>query len=90
MNNNIAIKVSNVSKTFRIPHEKISSVRGAFVNVFKMFYALKEISVKDVLNKDKNSAETAFFQILTGFTDFAIINLLKPPVLTARHGGVFI
>ena len=31
----LAIKVENVSKTFRIPHEKISSLRGAFVNAFK-------------------------------------------------------
>jgi ABC-type polysaccharide/polyol phosphate transport system ATPase subunit len=35
MDNNIAIKVSGVSKTFRIPHEKISSLRGAFVNAFR-------------------------------------------------------
>jgi hypothetical protein len=27
-----AIKVSGVSKTFRIPHEKISSLRGAFLD----------------------------------------------------------
>jgi len=31
-----AIKVNGVSKTFRIPHEKISILRGAFVNVLKM------------------------------------------------------
>ena len=30
---NIAIQVKNVSKTFKIPHEKISTVRGAFVNM---------------------------------------------------------
>lgn len=30
----IAIKVENVSKTFRIPHERISTLRGAFVNAF--------------------------------------------------------
>ena len=28
----IAISVSNVSKTFRIPHEKITTIRGAFVS----------------------------------------------------------
>lgn len=44
-----AIVVSNVSKTFRIPHEKITSLRGAAVSVFKKNYyeefnALKDIS----------------------------------------------
>jgi ABC-type polysaccharide/polyol phosphate transport system ATPase subunit len=45
----IAIKVENVSKTFRIPHEKISSLRGAFVNIFRTngfeeFKALDDVS----------------------------------------------
>ena len=49
MENNIAIKVDHVSKTFRIPHEKISSVRGAFVNMFdksgyEEFNALNDVS----------------------------------------------
>ncbi|MCX6762157.1 MAG: ABC transporter ATP-binding protein [Candidatus Moranbacteria bacterium] len=44
-----AIKVNGVSKTFRIPHEKISSLRGAFVSAFKSngyeeFKALDDIS----------------------------------------------
>jgi len=33
MTKETAISVNNVSKTFRIPHEKISSIRGAFVNL---------------------------------------------------------
>ncbi|MFO0920804.1 MAG: ABC transporter ATP-binding protein [Candidatus Saccharimonadales bacterium] len=32
--NDIAIKVSNVSKTFKLPHEKHSSIKGALVGVF--------------------------------------------------------
>ncbi len=44
-----AIKVENVSKTFRIPHEKISTIRGAFVNLFhsngyEEFKALDDVS----------------------------------------------
>jgi ABC-2 type transport system ATP-binding protein len=44
-----AIRVSGVSKTFRIPHEKISSLRGAFVNLFhangyEEFKALDDVS----------------------------------------------
>jgi len=31
---NLAIKVENLSKTFEIPHEKISTLRGAFVSAF--------------------------------------------------------
>jgi ABC-2 type transport system ATP-binding protein len=49
MEKDIAIKVENISKTFRIPHEKISSLRGAAVNVFKKksyeeFQALDNVS----------------------------------------------
>lgn len=35
MESDIAIKAGNVSKTFKIPHEKISTIRGAFVNMFR-------------------------------------------------------
>lgn len=49
MQSDIAISVKNVSKTFRIPHEKISSVRGAVVSAFKHksfeeFKALDDVS----------------------------------------------
>jgi ABC-type polysaccharide/polyol phosphate transport system ATPase subunit len=49
MDKDIAIKVDNVSKTFRIPHEKVSSLRGAAVAAFKKksyeeFKALDDIS----------------------------------------------
>jgi len=45
----IAIQVNNVSKTFKIPHEKISSLRGAFVSLFRKktyeeFKALENVS----------------------------------------------
>lgn len=45
----IAIKVENILKTFRIPHEKITSLRGAFVSAFKTkgyeeFKALDDVS----------------------------------------------
>lgn len=49
MDKDIAIKVEYLSKTFRIPHEKISSVRGAVVSAFKQktyeeFQALDDVS----------------------------------------------
>lgn len=44
-----AIHVERLSKTFRIPHEKISTLRGAFVNIFhkktyETFHALEDVS----------------------------------------------
>jgi len=44
----------------------------------------------DMCHKGFQASNQAFFQVLTRFVNFAIISLLKPPVLTARHGGVFI
>ncbi len=48
-NQNIAISVSNVSKTFQIPHENNNTLKGAFINIFKKksyesFKALNDIS----------------------------------------------
>lgn len=47
--NQIAVTVKNLSKEFKIPHERINTVSGAFVNLFKKktyetFYALKDVS----------------------------------------------
>ena len=49
MDKDIAIQAENISKTFRIPHEKISTLRGAFVNMFRSngyeeFKALDNVS----------------------------------------------
>ncbi|MDO8241164.1 MAG: ABC transporter ATP-binding protein [Candidatus Moranbacteria bacterium] len=49
MDKDIAISVKNVSKTFRIPHEKVTSVRGAVTGLFKSggfeeFQALDDVS----------------------------------------------
>jgi len=50
-NNKIALEVKKVSKMFKVPHRKIDSMRGAFVNFFKKNYyeefkALDNISFK--------------------------------------------
>lgn len=47
--NTTAITLQNISKSFRIPHEKINTVRGVVVNVFKkrsyeIFKALDNVS----------------------------------------------
>lgn len=35
MDDNIAIKVDNLSKTFKLPHEKNTSIKSAFINFYK-------------------------------------------------------
>ncbi len=45
----IAISVKNISKQFTIPHERINSIKIAFINLFRRktyesFYALKNVS----------------------------------------------
>lgn len=35
MDDKLAIKVTNVSKTFKLPHEKNTSIKGAFVNFYR-------------------------------------------------------
>ena len=47
--NTVAISVKNLSKEFKIPHERISSIKIAFINLFKKhtyesFFALKDVS----------------------------------------------
>ena len=49
MNKDIAISVKGVSKTFKIPHEKVSSIRGAVTGIFRdksyeEFKALDDVS----------------------------------------------
>ena len=50
MDNDIAIKVENVSKVFRLPHEKQSSVKGALISIVrggKRTYEKQEV-LKDI------------------------------------------
>lgn len=43
----IAIKVDHVSKTFKLPHEKQSSLKGALINFGKRGYE-KQVALKDI------------------------------------------
>lgn len=43
MNDDVAIKVEHVSKTFRLPHEKQSSVKGALINFKKRGYEKQKV-----------------------------------------------
>jgi lipopolysaccharide transport system ATP-binding protein len=62
MDSNIAIKVSGVSKTFRIPHEKVSSLRGAAVSAFKRNKGFEEFKALDDVSFEVKKGE--FFGII--------------------------
>ena len=69
-----AIKVTGVSKTFKIPHEKVSSLRGA-VNLKEEVF-IGGISLCSIDN------ESLFFSAIDRMLKYATIKLLKSPVLT--------
>jgi len=58
----IAIAVENVSKTFRIPHEKVSSLRGAFVSAFNRNRTYEEFKALDDVSFTVKKGE--FFGII--------------------------
>ena len=62
MNPEIAISVSHVSKTFKIPHEKVSSLRGAAVSVFKRNKGYEEFKALDDVSFEVKKGE--FFGII--------------------------
>lgn len=62
MQDNIAISVKNVSKTFRIPHEKVSSIRGAVVSVFNRNRGYEEFQALDDVSFEVKKGE--FFGII--------------------------
>lgn len=61
MEKNIAIHVKNVSKTFRIPREKITSLRGAATSLFKD-HTYEEFMALDHVSFDVKKGE--FFGII--------------------------
>lgn len=62
MDKDIAIKVEHLSKTFKIPHEKVSSVRGAFVGMFKGKRTYEEFKALDDVSFEVKKGE--FFGII--------------------------
>ena len=57
MDSDIAISVSHVSKTFKIPHEKVSSLRGAAVSVFKRNKGYEEFKALDDVSFEVKKGE---------------------------------
>lgn len=62
MYKDIAISVKNVSKTFKIPHEKVSSLRGAAVSVFSRKRGYEEFRALDDVSFEVKKGE--FFGII--------------------------
>lgn len=62
MDKEIAIKVENVSKTFKIPHEKVSSLRGAAVSMFSRNKGYEEFKALDDVSFEVKKGE--FFGII--------------------------
>jgi len=75
MDKDIAIKVSGVSKTFRIPHEKVSSIRGAAVGMFSRSKGFEEFKALDDVSFEVKKGEF-----------FARLDSRKRPLVDARRG----
>lgn len=58
----VAISVENVSKSFKLPHEKQSSIKGAFVNMFKGTKSYEKQQVLDNISFEIKKGE--FFGIV--------------------------
>lgn len=62
MSDNVAIKVENVSKTFRLPHEKNTSIKSAVVNFYKRNKSYENQQVLDKVSFEIQKGE--FFGIV--------------------------
>lgn len=87
MSNDIAVKVEVVNKTFKLPHEKQSSVKGIFVNLFKgkRTYEKQQV-LKDVSFEIKKGE---FFGIVgrNGSGKSTLLKLLAG-IYTPDSGGI--
>lgn len=62
MSDQIAIKVENVSKTFKLPHEKVSTVKSAAINFYKRKRTFEKQKVLDNISFEIKKGE--FFGIV--------------------------
>ena len=87
-NSEIAIKVDHVSKIFRIPHEKVTSIRGAFTSVLSL-KRLKNLlpfegEGREGLASNKNSSYEEFKAL-----DDVSFEVKKKSFLPARSATAF-
>ena len=85
-NNDIAISVHNVSKTFRIPHEKITSIRGAVTGAIKRNKGYEEFKALDNVSFEVKKGE--FFGIIgrNGSGKSTLLKILAGIYQADNHG----
>ncbi|MCA9340686.1 MAG: ABC transporter ATP-binding protein, partial [Candidatus Saccharibacteria bacterium] len=64
MRDEIAIKIDHVSKDFRLPHEKVDSVKSLFVNPFRSREGLKTETQHALKNINFEVKKGEFFGIV--------------------------
>lgn len=86
---NVAIKVDNVSKSFKLPHEKHNSIKSAFVNIFRKRKTYEKQQVLDKLSFEVNQGD--FFAIVgrNGSGKSTLLKLLAG-VYVQDKGEIFI
>ncbi|NTW29710.1 MAG: hypothetical protein HGB37_05135 [Candidatus Moranbacteria bacterium] len=95
MSPDIAISVKGVSKTFKIPHEKVSSIRGAFVGMFSSFHLPfvmgtcfrgKRGSEGGVSYEEFKALDDVSFEVKKG-EFFGIVGLVTPQAFEGGRNG---
>lgn len=87
MTDDIAIKVENVSKTFKLPHEKVSSIKSAVINFYRRNRTYEKQQVlKDVSLEIKKGE---FFGVVgrNGSGKSTLLKLLAG-IYTPDQGGI--
>lgn len=84
-----AIKVEGVSKSFKLPHERHSSIKNAFVNIFRRRKTFEKQQVLDKISFEVNNGD--FFAIVgrNGSGKSTLLKLLAG-VYVQDSGKVFI
>jgi len=87
MSDNIAIKVDNVSKTFRLPHEKTTSIKSAVVNFYRRNKTYEKQQVLKDVSFEINKGE--FFGIVgrNGSGKSTLLKLLAG-IYTSEKGSI--